>query len=345
MRGRHLPDIPALRLRAFNTAEVNSQGKYVLYWMIAARRTRWNFAMQRAAFLAKQQGKPLVVLEALRVGYPWASDRLHRFVIEGMRDNHAACQQRGVLYYPYLEPSPNAGHGLLAALAEHASVVVTDEYPAFFLPKMVAAASEQLQVRLEAVDANGLLPMRAADRDFPTAYAFRRFLQKNLPPHLDDMPVAEPLSPAKRDSSDWPPQPRLGAHIRQHWPAAEIVAKPDREIDLAEFRIDHKVGPAAFAGGPVAAERTWHNFLHHRLGDYDDSRNQPDDDGSSGLSPYLHFGHIGAHQLFHDLMKQEQWSSERACGPRRRHARRLVGREPGRGGLPGSIHHVARIGL
>ena len=49
-------------------------------------------------------------------------------------------------------------------------------------------------MRLEAVDSNGLLPIGAADRAFPSAYAFRRFLQRELPRHLDEFPVRDPLA-------------------------------------------------------------------------------------------------------------------------------------------------------
>ena len=49
-----------------------------------------SFALDRAVGWARELGKPLVILEALRVGYPWASDRLHRFVLDGMADNVSA---------------------------------------------------------------------------------------------------------------------------------------------------------------------------------------------------------------------------------------------------------------
>ena len=62
----------------------------MLYWMIATRRTKWNFALDRAVDWAKKLGKPLIVFEPLRCGYLWANDRLHRFVIEGMLDNREA---------------------------------------------------------------------------------------------------------------------------------------------------------------------------------------------------------------------------------------------------------------
>ena len=34
-------------------------------------------------------------------------------------------------------------------------------------------------------------------------------------------------------------------------------------------------------------------FVDHRLADYPEARNHPEEDGTSRLSPYLHFGHIG----------------------------------------------------
>jgi deoxyribodipyrimidine photo-lyase len=52
--------------------------------MIAYRRLAWNFALDRAVSRARKLGRPLVVLEPLRAGYPWASDRFHRFVLDGM---------------------------------------------------------------------------------------------------------------------------------------------------------------------------------------------------------------------------------------------------------------------
>ena len=40
--------VPALRIRAINNRPTNPDGRYILYWMIACRRTHWNFALQRA---------------------------------------------------------------------------------------------------------------------------------------------------------------------------------------------------------------------------------------------------------------------------------------------------------
>lgn len=70
--------VPELRIRQLNDAAVRRDGDFVLYWMIANRRLEWNFSLQRAVEHAKRLKKPLLVLEALRCGYQWANDRLHR---------------------------------------------------------------------------------------------------------------------------------------------------------------------------------------------------------------------------------------------------------------------------
>ena len=72
--------VPADRITELNGAPVGDGGELVVYWMVAARRVTFNFALQRAADWARHLGRPLLILEALRADYPWASERLHRFV-------------------------------------------------------------------------------------------------------------------------------------------------------------------------------------------------------------------------------------------------------------------------
>src|SRR5688572_2678186 len=109
--------VPAVRIRLANDAPVRADRAYVLYWMIAARRARSSFALQRAVELARELARPLVVFEPLRAGYAWASDRLHGFVVHGMADNVRAFARTPVRYFPYVETAAGEGSGLLEALA------------------------------------------------------------------------------------------------------------------------------------------------------------------------------------------------------------------------------------
>jgi deoxyribodipyrimidine photo-lyase len=297
--------IPSLRLRQLNDRPIRDRGQYVLYWMTAHRRAHWNFSLEHAAEMAADLKKPLVVFEALRIGYRWASDRLHRFVVQGMAENARRFADRPVLYYPYVEPEQRAAEGLLEALAAEACAVVTDDFPCFFIPAMLRLAARRLDVRLDAVDSNGILPMRSTNQVFTVAHSFRRWLQKNLRPHLNEFPAADPLARRRLPALE-----TLPAKIMKRWPRADVEALSQNPDLLAKFAIDHTVAPADVAGGSRAAEKTLTAFFKHKLDRYATERNDPDADASSGLSPYLHFGHISAHDIFHQATKREGWTIE-----------------------------------
>jgi deoxyribodipyrimidine photo-lyase len=305
------------RVRQLGTAPVRADGDFVLYWMTSYRRGEWNFSLQRARDWARHLQKPLVVLEALRAGYRWASDRTHSFMLDGMVDNAAFFRRKPVTYYPYVEPSEDAGKGLVATLAARACVVVSDDFPCFFLPRMYQAAAQQIPVQFELVDSNGLLPMRAAGKVFSRAFDFRRFLQKNLVPHLDELPVADPLAGARL--------PKLGnidPGITGRWPAADLAHFRGSETDwLRRLPVNHAVSVASLRGGRKAALRMLRNFVSVKLGLYATDRNQPQRDVTSGLSPYLHAGHIAAHEVFAEVTASVGWRAskvgQRASGSAR----------------------------
>lgn len=290
-----------------SAAPVRPARSYVLYWMISARRTRWSHGLQQAVRWSQQLGKPLVVFEPLRAGSKWSSERVHRFVLQGMRDNAERFAEAGVAYYPYVEPEPGHGRGLLEALAADAAVVVTDAFPTHFLPRMVQVAGERLDVRLDVVDGNGVIPMAAPGRDFTVAHSFRRWVQKNVA-DLWDPPVADPLVAglggariAQATLSRWPPvgggRPTGGEEV----PAC-LINTP---------------GSVAERGGERAASAGWRRFRDRDLVRYPEDRSHPDDGVQSGLSAWLHFGHLGVFEVLDDLLREwDRESVPKATGKR-----------------------------
>jgi deoxyribodipyrimidine photo-lyase len=292
------------RVRVLNGAPVCPDADYVLYWMTAQRRPFDNFALDHAVSRARAWDKPLVVLEALRAEYPWASERFHQFVMDGMVDNARAFDSSGVTYVPYVERRPGDGKGLLEALASRACTVVADDYPAFFLPRMVRAAAERLDVRCEAVDGCGLLPVGVADKAFSAAYHFRRFLQRTLAPFLLEAPSTEvPTFPARKVDLQ---------SVFERWPPLDWRSEPS----AAGFGASAEVGTTTTRGGWVSARRRLTEFVAEGLPRYRDERNDPDADVPSRLSSYLHFGHISSHEVFRAVAEAEGWSPAR-IGDRR----------------------------
>ncbi len=299
--------IPAIRLSNANGHAFREEGDYVLYWMIAFRRSRFNFALQHAVDRAKEFGKPLIVFEPLRARYRWASDRLHTFVIEGMRDNQIALAKKPVTYFPYVEPKPGVGTPLLHRLARQACTVVTDEYPCFFLPRMIEAVKDRIPARLELVDSNGVMPLRSPDRTFTVAHSYRRWMQKNILDALLESPKEDPLKGVKLPTLD-----RLPKEVSKRWPPAEIdkLLAPN---GLDSIPIDHQVKPStSIRGGSRDAAKRLTHFIEHDLSRYNDDRNHPDEQATTGLSPHLHFGHIAAHEIVASILDHEEWTPDRS---------------------------------
>ncbi|HVM74398.1 MAG TPA: hypothetical protein VMT75_02075 [Candidatus Saccharimonadales bacterium] len=298
--------VPAIRIRKCNDARLRPDRQYVLYWMIANRRLQYNFALDRALEHCEKLGKPLVILEALRVEYRWASDRMHGFVLDGMEMNQRVCREHRIRYLAYVETKAGEGKGLLKSLAENACAVVTDDYPCFFLPQMVASAGKQLDVLLEEVDSNGLLPIHTTDQAFRRAFDFRRYLQRELGKHLEQFPMADPLHTSKMAAAA-----QIAGRVLTKWPMASAEMLHSSAKALATLPIDHAVKPTGIRGGSEAACRRMAEFFDHGFDRYGTHRSEPEADASSGFSPYLHFGHLSVHEIFTKLAKKEKWTIER----------------------------------
>ncbi|PRQ03911.1 deoxyribodipyrimidine photolyase [Enhygromyxa salina] len=292
---------PSARVRTLREAPVDPGGTHVLYWMTAARRTRSSYALDRAIDWARELDKPLWVLEALRLGHTHASARLHAFVVRGMCDNAARFEASPIGYYPYVEPKLNAGKGLLQAFARRACVVVTDDWPVYFVKNMTRAAAAKIGVRMELVDGVGLVPMSAPDRCFTRAHDFRRWCQKHADLWLGPQPRVNPLARLQLPVAGKPPV------SRSKWPAAPV--EPDAALDhVARLPFARDIPAIPGEGGSKAGRARLRAFVATKLERYTE-RNQPEAEVTSDLSAYLHWGHIGAHQVLRAVLASEpEWS-------------------------------------
>ncbi len=272
--------VPSSRIRSLNNLSADGGRRFVLYWMITARRVRSNFALQRAVELANELGLPLIILEALRCDYPFASDRVHTFVLEGMAANaEAAAGSRG-FYYPYVERAAGDGCGMLRAFGSYAAAIVTDWYPGFFIPHLVGAAARRVDCRLEAIDSNGLIPLADHGRAFPTARGYRSFVQRSLRQHLHHVPDAEPLMALSHIAA----RRHVPSDISARWPPVgmKVLRAPAKFV--RSLPIDHTVGAVTMPGGSDHAAAKLHRFIHNCLGRYGDDSKHPDLDATSRLS-------------------------------------------------------------
>ena len=316
MSGSVRVEFPSLRHRVkeLNQLPRNPDGDFVLYWMTACRRFHHNAALERCIQIALEMDKPLLVVEPVSIRHRWSSDRILTFFAQGALDNQAVFDAKRLSYVPWVETHKETGNGLLRRLSRKSCAVVIDNYPTYLPRDIMNRASEICYVSLEAVDSNGILPMDMADDAHLTAYSFRKHMQRNLMEALATLPVHDSMSSVSKDlrvdekliESTFE---SIGIDITPYewiWRVAqggEIGAEACNPL-----AIDHEVGPVeSKRGGRFAALVKLEAFMENGLDRYDTGRNDVDDSASSGLSPWIHFGHLSSIEVVQAVLDKCGW--------------------------------------
>ena len=297
------------RVHRLNEFPINQEGEFVLYWMTASRRYHYNSALEHSITLATQLGKPLLVVEPVSIRHTWSSDRILTFFVQGIIDNNAIFASNELTYIPWVETHKQSGNGLLRKLSQRSCAVVIDDFPTYLPRDVMRQAAKFCRVRLDAVDSNGILPIGWADRAFPSAYSFRKHMQRNLMSALTTLPAFDPMENVATDL-------RLSnKFIEELFSYADSPITPYEWLwrvaqggDIGKeacepLDIDHEVTAVdSKRGGRFEAIARLERFLKNDLDRYDTGRNNPDNSASSGLSPWLHFGHISSVEVVNCLL-------------------------------------------
>ncbi len=81
---------------------------------------------------------------------------------------------------------------------------------------------------------------------------------------------------------------------RTPWPHSEAL----ESWGLHPTKPDWSKGFKSWTPGEAGGQTRLHAFIEHKLGDYPKQRDQPETEGTSRLSPHLHWGEIGPRQVF-----------------------------------------------
>ena len=266
------------RVLRLNDKPVGPNAKYVLYWMQMYKRVDNNHALVYAIRQANELKLPLVVYEGLKYYYPWACDRLHTFILEGVEEKRAAFKKLGIRYVFYLQKDKNSPKQTVARLTKDAALIVTDDFPCFIIPDHNRRVAKRAEIPVYAVDSNGIIPMSKFDKEEYAAYTIRPKINKLLDGYLKPLPFEHVETKAPHLDVDCP---------------ETIVTSDNIEKLVAECDIDHNVIPSDFYhGGTIEGRMRLKKFIDEILPDYDKARSKPDRDGSSRLSSYLHFGYL-----------------------------------------------------
>ena len=253
-------------------------GRCVVYWMRRAQRALDNPALDVAVQAANTLQQPVVIFFAPVPFYPRANLRHYAFLAQGIPDIAERARRRGIGFVLRRYPK----HSLVKFCDEvRASLVIGDENPLREPNHWRELAAERLSVPLWTVDADVIVPSELLEKEQYAARIIRPRLKQRLEQFLT--PLRNPKAKV-----EW--QASRGLH----------ALPDDGSINLTEDwkDLDRSVQPVeSFHGGTTEALKLLHEFIKHKLAHYPERHGKPEMDGTSRLSPYLHFGHIGPHTV------------------------------------------------
>ncbi|MBN1402572.1 MAG: deoxyribodipyrimidine photo-lyase [Anaerolineae bacterium] len=249
--------------------------------MQSAQRAVYNHALEFALERANAHHVPLVVYFGLADRYPGPGDdgrhtgiantRHFRFLLEGLGEVQAALRDRGL---PMIvqRVSPEAG---ALNLGRAAAAVVVDRGYLRTERAWYQHVAERLDCPLWQVETNVVVPIAAAsERQEYAARTLRPKIGRQWETYL------APLAPRE---AALPP-------LELDVPSLDLT---DAERLLDELSLQRVDAPLVrFRGGTSQAETLLRAFVQDELARYADARNDPTEDCTSHMSPYLHFGQI-----------------------------------------------------
>ncbi len=266
------------RVQLLNDKPENNDAKYVLYWMQMFKRATHNHALNFAIEQANERKLPLVVYEGLKFYYPWASDRLHAYILEGIEEKRREFERLGIKYVFYLQKDERSPKQTVARIARDAALIVTDDFPCFIIPDHNRAIVAKAKIPVYAVDSNGVVPMSKFEKEEFAARTIRPKIKRLLPEYLLKFKEAKINVRADNIKVDCPDTDVNEGNIPQL---------------IAECAIDHSVKPSQiYRGGALNGRKRLKHFVEKILPAYHTTRSKPEIDGCSRLSSYLHFGFL-----------------------------------------------------
>lgn len=255
----------------------------VIYWMSRDQRADDNWALLYAAEIAASEQVPLGVVFCVVPTFLGATARQYRFMLEGLQDVQKKLARRKIPLF-LLTGAPDKE--IPRFIKRHGvSVLVTDFSPLKINRQWKADVGSSIDIPFHEVDARNIVPCRyvSAKQEYG-AYTIRPKILRLLPEFLTEFP------PLRTPSVPWPDEPPT-----IDWNRARKSLKVVSDISPVSL-------PAA---GQSAARKRLRDFIARRLSEYHARSNDPNADAQSGLSPYLHFGHISAQRIAFEIQKYD----------------------------------------
>jgi len=147
------------RCRSVNDSTIRrGSGDYVLCWLQQTLRGENNPVIDAAVALGNSLGLPVVIYHGLEQTHPYASDRLHHFILEASRSLERDVEARGLKFVRVIERPAREVKGVVYQLATRAAALIVDDNAAFVGRWQLQTVAAKLEKAVIAVDGARLIP-------------------------------------------------------------------------------------------------------------------------------------------------------------------------------------------
>lgn len=258
------------RIKKLNRVDDSSRD-FIVYWMQQSQRTYYNHALEYAIEVANKKNKPLVVYFGITHKFPEANNRHYQFMLQGLKQVQENLSKKNIQLV-ISKQHPVKG---IIDLSKEAAVVVVDRGYLRIQKEWRKSAADRIHCPCIQIESDVIVPVEiASDKEEYAAYTLRPKINRLLPRFLTSI-AEHKLNNASLDFS---------------FSSVDIT---DIESFLSKEDIDTSVSSIShFIGGENNAMKMFNHFLKHHIQEYDEKRNDPSQQVTSQMSPYLHFGNI-----------------------------------------------------
>lgn len=262
----------------------------VVYWMSRDQRVQDNWALLYAQRLALKLEAPLHVCFCLVPAFLEANIRHFGFMLKGLAGIEKECRELGIPFH-LLQGQAKT---VLPQFVKDNNIggVVTDFSPLRVPTQWVQDLKDALpkDVPLCQVDAHNIVPCwEASDKQEYGARTIRTKIHKQLPSYLTEFP---PVSKHLHVPHKMPKE--------TDWLAVEASLSCDRSVPEVTWA----------EPGTDAGHRMLESFCEKRLKIFASSRNDPNKEALSNLSPWIHFGQVSVQRCILMVKKYRSRAQE-----------------------------------
>jgi len=276
----HISGADDPRVEVRRSGPPDPDGSAVVCWLQRAPRADDNPALDVAVRHANRLGLPVVALFVLRAGWPRATARHYHFMLQGLAELGPALAARGAAFELR---EGDEGEVARFCAETRAALLVGDENPLREPERWRKQVAEAVRVPFVTVDADVVVPSVLLAKEQFSAGTMRPRVQRQL-----EWFLVRPTKVSARKKGGGQGALRV-----------EQGFSPARQASRLERLLAETASAAApgWTGGARAARALLRRFVRERLPGYAGRRNRPEQDGTSQLSPYLHFGQIGPREV------------------------------------------------